>query len=370
MSSSSTRPGTSTSRRMLSSSPSRGAPGPRSCSRPASPSSICPSPGGADATSASGFPELCRPHPDTRDLMAILRAKIEVNARTLLEALGAAASAQPAWPAAALDPTWGRGAATGGQPPLAGSGAFGGLLPSAPVLMPRRTLGAGPSPGEVVGSTSYTGNRGSPSLAGFQVQEAKGDVFMGVADESARFLRDTEASRIGSLTLDQLEADLRWLAHSYLNQPLAELFFPTVQLRNTVFALVERNRYPEQVRQLYLIAGQACLLLAKASKDFGSLAAADTHARTAWLCAELADHHDLRAWVRGYQALSAYWDGRPADAVRFVEGGQRFPARGSAALLLPSLHARAAGLMSDTRAITAALVAGDAAGEQTQPDDL
>src|SRR3989442_1150637 len=79
MSSSSTRPGTSTSRRMLSSSPSRGAPGPRSCSRPASPSSICPSPGGADATSASGFPELCRPHSDARDLMAILRAKIEAK---------------------------------------------------------------------------------------------------------------------------------------------------------------------------------------------------------------------------------------------------------------------------------------------------
>src|SRR5438132_13391919 len=79
MSSSSTRPGTSTSRRMLSSSPSRGAPGPRSCSRPASPSSICPSPGGADATTASGFPELCRPHSDARDLMAILRAKIEAK---------------------------------------------------------------------------------------------------------------------------------------------------------------------------------------------------------------------------------------------------------------------------------------------------
>ena len=87
---------------------------------------------------------------------------------------------------------------------------------------------------------------------------------MGVADESARFLRDTEASRIGSLTLEQLEADLRWLARAYLNQPLGELFFPTVQLRDVAFALVERNRYPEQARHLYLITGQACLLLAQA----------------------------------------------------------------------------------------------------------
>src|SRR5436305_1315130 len=276
-----------------------------------------------------------------------------LDARTLLAALSGARSAQPsAWLPAPLDPREETVAATH----LA--------------LMSGSTLGAGPSPEEDVGSTSYTGTqKGSPS-AGFRVQEARGNVLMGVADESARFLRDTEASRIGSLTLDQLEADLRWLAHAYLNQPLAELFFPTVQLRNLIFTLLERNRYPEQTRQLYLIAGQTCLLLAKASKDFGSLAAAETHARTAWLCAELADNHDLRAWVRGYQALSAYWDGRPADAVRFVEGGQRFPARGSATLFLPSVHVRAAGLMSDTRAITAALVAGDTAGEQTQPDDL
>jgi len=276
-----------------------------------------------------------------------------LDARTLLAALSAARSAQPsAWLSATLDPTGERGGTTH------------------PVLKPSSALEAGRSLGEGVGSAPYTGTWGSPPPAEFDLRGVKGNALMGVADESARFLRDTEASRIGSLTLDQLDADIRWLAHAYLNQPLAELFFPTVQLRNVIFTLLERNRYPEQTRQLYLICGQACLLLAKASKDFGSLAAAETHARTAWLCAELADNHDLRAWVRGYQALSAYWDGRPADAVRFVEDGQRFPARGTVALLLPSLHARAAGLMSDTRAITDALVAGDTAGEQTQPDDL
>jgi len=106
-------------------------------------------------------------------------------------------------------------------------------------LMPGSTLEAGPSPEEDVGSTSYTGTQKSSPSAGFRVQEARGNVLMGVADESARFLRDTEASRIGSLTLDQLDADLRWLARAYLNQPLGELFFPTVQLRDVAFALVD-----------------------------------------------------------------------------------------------------------------------------------
>src|SRR6266851_2260720 len=76
---SSRRPGTSTSRRMPSSSPPSGAPGPRSCSRPASQSSTCPSPGGMGAISGSGFPELGRSHPAAWDLMTIPRAKIEVS---------------------------------------------------------------------------------------------------------------------------------------------------------------------------------------------------------------------------------------------------------------------------------------------------
>jgi len=239
-----------------------------------------------------------------------------------------------------------------------------------PVLKPGSTLGAGRSLGESVGSSPYTGTWGSPPPAGFDLRGVKGNVLMGVADESARFLRDTEASRIGSLTLEQLEADLRWLARAYLNQPLGELFFPTVQLRDVAFALVERNRYPEQARYLYLITGQACLLLAQASKEFGSAAAAESHARTAWLCAELADHHDLRAWVRATQGMIAYWEGRPADSVRLVEDGQRFGAQGAVTVLLPSLQARAAGQLSDARTVTAALGAAADAGQQVQPDDL
>src|SRR5439155_14705623 len=53
--------------------------GPRSCSRPASLSWICPSPGGVGDISGSGFPEISRSHPAARDLMTILGAKIEAK---------------------------------------------------------------------------------------------------------------------------------------------------------------------------------------------------------------------------------------------------------------------------------------------------
>ncbi len=196
------------------------------------------------------------------------------------------------------------------------------------------------------------------------------DMVTMAADEPARFAWQTEASHIGSLSLDHLDADVRALARAYFNQPLSELFVPNVQLRNAAFSLLERNRYPEQTKHLYLLAGQLCLLLAHAPKDLHNLAAAQTQTRTAWLCAQLADHHDLRAWVSAHQGIIAYWEGRYQDSLRLVQDGQRFGARGVATVFLPSLQARAAGQLADARIVREAFTAAQTAREQLQPDDL
>ncbi len=44
------------------------------------------------------------------------------------------------------------------------------------------------------------------------------------ADESARFLAWAEASNTGDLTVEQMHADVRWIAHSYLKVPTLPLF--------------------------------------------------------------------------------------------------------------------------------------------------
>jgi len=52
-----------------------------------------------------------------------------------------------------------------------------------------------------------------------------------------------------------------------------------------------RSRY---LNRLYVCAAQLCALLAHMSCDFNYPEVAATHARTAWLCADLCGHDALR----------------------------------------------------------------------------
>src|SRR5258708_1709360 len=90
---------------------------------------------------------------------------------------------------------------------------------------------------------------------------------------------------------------------------LQRMFGKPVEAQDLVFALLESRQRPEHLRQLYFLGGVTGGLLAKASHDLGNPHAALTQARTAFMCADNADHHGLRAWVRGLQSLVSYWAG-------------------------------------------------------------
>jgi hypothetical protein len=150
------------------------------------------------------------------------------------------------------------------------------------------------------------------------------DVVMAAADESSRFSQWAEQSNCGPHTLEQFEADLRRIVAVYPNRPVAPTFIELRELRSRAFELLEGKQRPSQTSDLYKIAGLLCGLLSNASFDLGNLYAAETQARTAFLCAELAGNNWLRSWVRGMQSLIAYWDDRPADAVsRSRDGNSR-----------------------------------------------
>ncbi|MGZ9928314.1 hypothetical protein ACXNSR_00300 [Streptomyces sp. NC-S4] len=142
------------------------------------------------------------------------------------------------------------------------------------------------------------------------------------AEESADFAARVEASNVGPHTMEQLEADLRRIVTTYPNRPVGPLVEEVRALRDRVFEKLEGRQTPSQTRDLYMAAGVFCGVLANASFDPGRYSAAETQARTAHMCGELAGHNGLRVWVRGLQALIAYWDGRPADAVRLAEAGR------------------------------------------------
>ncbi|MGW0822542.1 hypothetical protein [Streptomyces sp. NPDC002845] len=115
-----------------------------------------------------------------------------------------------------------------------------------------------------------------------------------------------------------------------------------------------------------------CGVLANASFDLGRYDAAETQARAAFMCGELAGHNGLRAWGRGLQALIAYWDGRPLDSVRLCEAGSDFtPEHGTAHIRLASIKARAYGQLQQASDALAALRSADTMRDElTDTDDF
>lgn len=191
------------------------------------------------------------------------------------------------------------------------------------------------------------------------------------AAESARFGQFAEQTNVGPHTLDQLRADLRRIVSVYPNRPVYPLFVEVLALRNRVFELLEGRQLPGQTRELYLMSAALCGVLANASFDLGNFAAAETQARTAFLSAELAGHNAMRAWIRGTQALIAYWDDRPKAAADLAVDGWRYvPENGTARVRLACIEARARARLRDFGGTADALQRAEQAREQVAaPDD-
>ena len=187
---------------------------------------------------------------------------------------------------------------------------------------------------------------------------------------SARFGQFAEQSNVGPHTLEQFRADLSRIVAIYPNRPVYPSFVELLALRNRAFELLEGRQHPEQGSELYLTAGALCGVLANASFDLGWLQAAETQARTAFLCAELAGNNALRAWVRGTQSLVAYWDDRPRIAVELAIDGWRYvPETGTARVRLAAIEARAHARLRDQRATEDALTRAVQAREEVRGDD-
>lgn len=192
------------------------------------------------------------------------------------------------------------------------------------------------------------------------------------AGRARDFLTRIEASNVGAETLDQLADDLRRLVVAYLQQPLPTLLGDLVGTQDRAFGLLEGRQPPAQTRDLYLVAGITCGLLAMASRDLGADHDARTQARTGYACADNAGHDGLRTWIRGLQANIAHWSGRWADAVRYARLGAEPAARsrGTAVVLLASSEARALGALNRFTEARAALTRAAQARERVQPDEL
>ncbi|MGH3874488.1 MAG: hypothetical protein ACRDSR_23795 [Pseudonocardiaceae bacterium] len=200
----------------------------------------------------------------------------------------------------------------------------------------------------------------------------EGQVVAMSADRARDFLTRVEASNVGAETLDQLVDDVRRLVTAYQQQPLPSLLGDLVDTQDRAFGLLEGRQRPAQTRDLYLIAGIACGLMAKASHDLGASHDAMTQARAGYACADNAGHDGLRAWIRGLQALITYWSGRVEDSVHYTQLGVEAAARssGTAGVWLASSAARSLAALHRFDDAHAALDRATEARERLHPDEL
>ncbi|WUA62767.1 helix-turn-helix domain-containing protein [Streptomyces sp. NBC_00224] len=192
------------------------------------------------------------------------------------------------------------------------------------------------------------------------------------AELSSHMARLAAITNVNALVLEQLDADLDRLARDFVSRPLPLLVPEIRHLRREVFRLVEGRQYPNQARHLYVTAGWLCGLAAHVSLDLGHQPSAATHARTAVQCADIAEHHALRAWARSFQSLAAYWTGDYRRAADLAHSGYQDgrPGPGTIRARLLSLEARALAACGDCRAALRALSLAQEARSAADADEL
>lgn len=195
-------------------------------------------------------------------------------------------------------------------------------------------------------------------------------VITAIAEESQDFGEWADTSNVGDTTLEHYAAQVRQLAHDYVHAAPYPLLLDARRLRDRVFTKLQGHQRPDQARDLYVVAAQVCGLLAWMSGDMSFYRAADTHAQTAWVCAEQADHDGARAWVRVTQSKLAYWKARYAESAQLAGDGLRYPSADSGQAMLGLFQARALARLGRDEEAAGALAQARTGLEQAGPDEV
>jgi transcriptional regulator with XRE-family HTH domain len=181
----------------------------------------------------------------------------------------------------------------------------------------------------------------APARPGPRGRLGRDDLIAVVAEESQEFGEWVGMSEVADATIDQYQAQAQRLARVFEYELSFPLLLETRRLRDRLTDRLRGHQRIDQTKDLYLLAAQVCGLLGWMTGDLGNYRAADTHAWTAWMCAEQADHDGARAWVRATQAKLAYWDGRYIESAQLAEDGLRYGSPDSARAFLALFRARA-----------------------------
>jgi transcriptional regulator with XRE-family HTH domain len=182
------------------------------------------------------------------------------------------------------------------------------------------------------------------------------DIVLSAAADSAALLKAHSASNLYPATLEQMEADVRALAVDFVTGEPTGVTLRALNLRDDAFALLNARVWPDQAKQLYLVAGLACGLLSVASSDFfGDTTAAGTQCRTALFCADMANDSDLRTWIYQLQSGVALWAGQWSRAAELAAQGGTFASTAQAAARAATAEARGLARIGDAEGVRRAI---------------
>ena len=188
-----------------------------------------------------------------------------------------------------------------------------------------------------------------------------------LADHTVEFGRWTEATNVGTGTIDLADAEIHHIAREYGNSPPGPLVRRAAQVSRRVFALVRQHQRLWQTRDLYVIGAKSCAFLACALGDLGQQPAAAAHGRTALTLAEESGHPAAVALALSALSKIAFWDGERERASDLARRGYECCPPSSTRVLLACQEADAADLPGAREAISRA---GRAHDEITADDDL
>lgn len=166
---------------------------------------------------------------------------------------------------------------------------------------------------------------------------------LAAAHSSALLSSTAEAAGVGPALLDDARADLHRLATDYVTTVnLTPIVNELVMLRDRLFStLTERRQRPADLRELHLLLGASCIVLASISHDLEEPQAGLMQARSAQTFARLAGDPALLTWVHCTKAMIASWWGSPFQVLAHAEQARTDGACGVGAVRLAGLEARA-----------------------------
>lgn len=195
------------------------------------------------------------------------------------------------------------------------------------------------------------------------------DLAAQAAAQSLQFTEEITKSNVSDVELEELESRIARIATDYVHAPLYPLFRDLLSTRDQIFSLLSGHQPPRQTRELFLLGGTSCLLLAHASQNLGDQDSAVAQLQTAWTFAEHAGHTDLRAWVKGTAALIAEWSTHQRTALEYTKQATGLAPSGETRIRTAAIEARAAARIGDRSTALAALDELQRAREQRTASD-